>query len=429
MPDAVDVVVIGGGIIGVLSAWSLATEGKRVLLCEKGRLGGEQSGRNWGWIRQQGRDIAEVPIMVRALRRWVGLPQALRSAIGFRQLGITYLARTEGRMQQFQAWLEQARPLGVDSRLISKRELDAMLPNAAGWIGALHTPSDAQAEPFVTVPVLARAAVEAGVLVREDCAARRLDLSAGRISGVFTEHGYVRCEQVVLAGGAWSSLFLRAHGVGLPQLSVLSSVSATKPMPELLSGTAADDRFAIRRRIDGGYVLTPWSHHEFFLGPDAFRNLRIFLPQALASFGSTHFRVSAPRNYPDAWTTRSNWGTDEQTPFEQCRILDPCPSAATLAGLQERFAMAFPQIGRPEISATWAGMIDVTPDALPVIDHAPLSGLIVATGMSGHGFGFAPGAAQIVADLVVGRTPVEDISAFSLSRLGRGKRLKSSSAI
>ena len=63
LPGACDVVVIGGGVIGVMTAWHLAERGLRVTLCEKGRIAGEQSGRNWGWIRQQGRDFAELPIM------------------------------------------------------------------------------------------------------------------------------------------------------------------------------------------------------------------------------------------------------------------------------------------------------------------------------------------------------------------------------
>lgn len=429
LPEAVDVVVIGGGIVGILSAWALATAGQRVLVCEKGRVAAEQSGRNWGWIRQQGRDLSEIPMMIEALRLWTGLPEALRAAIGFRQGGITYLAGTEARMAQFEHWMDRARPLGVDSRLLSRREVEAMLPNAAGWVGALHTPSDARAEPFVAVPTLARAAAEAGVIIREGCAVRTLERSAGKVSGVVTEAGPVRCDQVILAGGAWSSLFLRAHGIRLPQLSVLSSVSATVPLPELLPGAAADDRFAIRRRADGGYTLTPWSYHEFFIGPDAFRHLRPFLPQAVADFGSTRFRPLAPRGYPDAWGTRRSWGPNDETPFERCRILNPRPSAAELARLQTRFAAAFPQIGTPAIAATWAGMIDVTPDALPVIDHAPLPGLIIATGMSGHGFGIGPGVASAVADLALGRRPANDLSAFALARLRPGARLARGTAI
>ena len=67
-PAACDVVVIGGGVMGVMTAWFLAGQGLRVTLCEKGRVAGEQSSRNWGWIRQQGRDLAELPIMMESMR-------------------------------------------------------------------------------------------------------------------------------------------------------------------------------------------------------------------------------------------------------------------------------------------------------------------------------------------------------------------------
>ena len=429
LPEAVDVAVIGGGIIGLMAAWSVASEGKRVLLCEKGRLAGEQSSRNWGWIRQQGRDVAELPVMMEAIRLWADLPRALRDAIGFRQRGITYFARTETRMDAFARWLDLARPYGVDSRLLSRRETEAMLPNAAGWTGALHTPSDAMAEPFVTAPVLARAAAEEGVVIREGCAVRGLETSSGRLSAIVTEAGTVRCTQAILAGGAWSALFLRSVGVALPQLSVLSSVSATARLPAFFQGAACDDRFAFRRRADGSYLLTPWSFHEFYIGPDAFRNLRAFLPQIRADLSSTRFHPAAPRGYPDAWSTPRRWNTTDESPFERCRILNPRPNGPEIARLQDHFAAAFPAIGVPEIAATWAGMIDVLPDALPVIDHAPLPGLILATGMSGHGFGIAPGIAKVVADLAAGRRPRLDAAAFRYGRFGNGTSLAKSSAL
>ncbi|WP_134725376.1 NAD(P)/FAD-dependent oxidoreductase [Paracoccus luteus] len=419
LPDAVDVTVIGGGIIGLMAAWALARESQRVLLCEKGRMAGEQSGRNWGWVRQQGRDLAELPMMIDALRLWRDLPPGLRQAAGFRQTGITYLARTEAQLAAYQRWLDGARPHGVDTVLLSRRQTETMLPNAAGWIGALHTPSDGQAEPLAAVPALARAAAADGVTIREGCAVRGLHLSAGQVAGVETEAGPVRCTRVILAAGAWSALFLRAHGLSLPQLAVTSSVSVTGPLPELLPGAAADDRFAIRRRGDGGYTLTPWSRHEFHIGPAAFRHLLPFLPQFLADPASTRFRMAAPKGFPDAWRTPRRWRLSSATPFETCRILDPQPDRRALDGIRRCFADAFPDIGLPPIGRTWAGMIDVTPDSLPVIDHAPIPGLIVATGMSGHGFGIGPGVAGPLADLAMGRAPRHDLSAFRWGRFGR----------
>jgi glycine/D-amino acid oxidase-like deaminating enzyme len=200
-------------------------------------------------------------------------------------------------------------------------------------------------------------------------------------------------------------------------------------MPEFFQGAASDDRFAIRRRADGGYTLTPWSFHEFFIGPDAFRNLRAFLPQIRADRSSTHFRHAAPKGYPDAWSTPRRWSAAEESPFERCRILNPRPNAAELARLHPHFKAAFPTIGVPTIAATWAGMIDVLPDALPVVDHTPLPGLILATGMSGHGFGIAPGMGKVMADLALGRTPRQDLTAFRYGRFNEGRRLAKSSAL
>jgi glycine/D-amino acid oxidase-like deaminating enzyme len=90
---------------------------------------------------------------------------------------------------------------------------------------------------------------------------------------------------------------------------------------------------------------------------------------------------------------------------------------------------AFPHIGEPKIAATWAGMIDVLPDALPVIDHTPLPGLILATGMSGHGFGIAPSIGNVVADLALGRAPRHDLSPFQYRRFNEAARSGQSSTL
>lgn len=416
LPQAVDVTVIGGGIIGVMTAWALRKSGLSVLVCEKGRIAGEQSSRNWGWIRQQGRDYAELPIMMDTIRIWKSLDDKLRSRIGFQQRGITYLARNESKLAEYEKWLVGARDFGVDTRLLTRRETEALLPNSANWIGAITTPSDGMAEPFVAVPELARAAAESGVIIREDCAVRSLDIAGGQVQGVYTEHGLVRCERVVVAAGVWSSLFLGNHGISIPQLGVVSSVISTQAMPSFFPAAACDDRFAIRRRADGGYTVTPWSTHDFFIGPAAFRNVFAYIPQLREDFRSTRFSLSAPKNYPDAWGTKRRWTADQQTPFEHCRILHPRPNQKELDRVLGYFAEAFPSIGKPQVRSSWAGMIDTMPDLLPLVDQAPIGGVTIATGMSGHGFGIGPGMAEVVADMVQQRRPRYDLSAFSLGK-------------
>ncbi len=190
-----------------------------------------------------------------------------------------YTALTEAEMAGFEAWAVQARAMGLATGLLTAAEVRGRIKGlAAPWKGGLFTPSDARAEPWVAVPMLAAGAVARGAVIVEDCAVRRLDVAAGRVAGVVTEKGRIACDQVVVAGGAWSSLFLRAEGVSIPQLSVLASVAATEPLPEVFAGNVADDRFAFRRRLDGGYTIAPGAHHDFYLGPDAFRHFRAFLP-------------------------------------------------------------------------------------------------------------------------------------------------------
>lgn len=425
LPGSADVVVIGGGVIGVMTAWFLAKRGVSVVLCEKGRVAGEQSSRNWGWVRQQGRDPAELPIMIESLSIWKRLEAEAEADLGFRQTGVLYAANRQKDMGEFEAWMVHAKAHGLDTRLLGRADIAALLPNAAGWIGGLWTASDARAEPWVAVPRLAGAAAAAGVTIVENCAVRALDIAAGRVAGVVTEMGRVAADRVVLAGGAWSSLLARAHGVILPQLSVRATVAATVPMAEVFSGAVADSHFAIRRRLDGGYTLAPGHFHEFFIGPDAFRHLRAFWPQIRKDISGTRFLPAAPRHYPDGWGTPRRWAADAESPFERMRILDPRPNRAEIERLRDRFAAAFPALGRPGIATAWAGMIDTMPDVVPVVDHAAaLPGLTIATGMSGHGFGIGPGIGRVVADLVEGRAPGHDLSRFRLARFSDGSRIE-----
>ena len=417
IPARSDVVIIGGGIIGVMTAWFLRQKGLSVTLCEKGR--------NWGWVRQQGRDPGELPIMVESLTLWKELAEDFGDGLGFQQTGVLYLAKTDREMQGFEAWMEHARAHRLDTRLLTATETTAMLKGAAApWKGALFTASDARAEPWRAVPTLAAAAQSRGVILREACAVRALDIAAGRVVGVVTEHGRIACDHVVVAAGAWSRLFLARHGISIPQLSVLGSVAATEPMPEIFSGNAADDDFAFRRRADGGYSIAPGgSEHDFFIGPDSFRSFGAYLAILKKEYRSGTFRPMAPKGFPDAWGTPRRWSEDEATPFEATRILNPAPNMKTLGKVQDAFARAFPGLGRPKLRSAWGGMIDTLPDVVPIVDHAPLPGLTIATGMSGHGFGIGPGMGRVLADLLTGGTVGHDLSRFRFNRFTDGTRI------
>ncbi len=422
LPQSADVVVIGGGVVGVSTAIYLRRKGLAVVLVEKGRVAAEQSSRNWGWIRQQGRDPAELPIMMEARRLWKELAEASGEDFGLVEAGVTYLARSNKDLAGFESWLESVKTSGVDTRLLDTKETADLIPGMSKrFSGALHTPSDMRAEPWLAVPALARLAVREGVTVIENCAARALDVQSGRVTGLFTEQGRIAASDVVLAGGAWSSLFLRRHGISIPQLSVLGTVAATEPVPDVCAGAATDDEVSFRRRQDGGYSLSDGGSHDFFVGPDAFRALPKYIPVLRQHTADTRLLPWAPSGYPDAWGTPRNWREDEQSPFERMRVLDPAPSARTRDTFVARFERLFPQVGSVKVKASWAGMIDTLPDVVPIIDRSEkLTGLTIGTGMCGHGFGIGPGVGRVLADMVTGDAVGHDLTRFRLNRFSSG---------
>ncbi|WP_434784445.1 NAD(P)/FAD-dependent oxidoreductase [Sinisalibacter aestuarii] len=426
LPDRADVAVIGGGVIGVTTALFLARAGLSVVVLEKGRIAGEQSSRNWGWIRVQGRDRGEIPIAQEAQRLWPELAAQVDTDIHLTQGGVAYLARDDAEMGRFADWVRQAEPFGVSTQILDADGVARLLPQAARrWPGGLWTPTDMRAEPFVTVPALARLAAKAGAVIREATAVRLLDVEAGRVTGVVTERGRVRADAVVLAGGAWSSLLLRRHGIAIPQLSVRATAMRTAALPDVFQGGAVDDRLAWRRRADGGYTLAPEGYHELYVGPDAVRAFFGYLPQLIKDPMGTALRPAAPRGFPDAWTTARRWTAGDVSPFEKMRVLNPAPNMDKVRATAAAMAATFPGLGPVEIESAWAGMIDTLPDLVPVVDHAAeLPGLTIATGMCGHGFGIGPGFGRIIASMVQGKPAGHDMSRFRLARFFDGRKLE-----
>lgn len=425
-PARADVVVIGGGVIGVYTALYLAEAGQNVTLLEKGRIAGEQSSRNWGWIRQQGRDPAELPIMMQARRDWLEIARRTNVDFGLHQGGTVYLAKTDKQLATYAQWQAMAAEQGLTSEILSAAETTALYPGMkATFKGALRTRSDMRAEPELAMQALAAIAARAGVTIVENCAVRRLDIAAGRVVGVVHEAGRIAADRVVLAGGAWSALFLANHGLRLPQLSVRDTVVATQPLPQITMGTASDSHVAFRRRADGGYTLAPPGMSELFVGPDAFRALPKYLPQLRESPWAQSYLPMAPKGYPDAWTTPRRWTGAGRSPFEEMRVLNPAPSKRRVERALRAFSRLFPDLPKPQARRAWAGMIDTMPDIVPVVDHcAALPGLVIGTGMSGHGFGIGPGMGRVLAALVMGVPVGHDLARFRADRFVDGSPIQ-----
>ncbi|MCY4397671.1 MAG: FAD-binding oxidoreductase [Rhodospirillaceae bacterium] len=425
LPDAVDVAIIGAGIAGTATAYFLARAGVSVLLCEKGRVAGEQSSRNWGWVRQQGRDEAELPIMIEANRLWRGLAKETGEPdLAFTPCGCVYVAPDPQKLAKFEGWCETARRHQLDTRMLTGDEVAELLPGVAGeWIGGMVTPSDGRSEPQTAVPALARAAKRLGVVIAENCAVRTLDLQGGRLAGIVTEQGRVRCGSVVLAGGAWSGAFAGNAGIEVPQLLVRATVMRTGPAPPVVGPNVSLAGLALRRRGDGGYtVATGLADH--FVGPPSFRHALRFRKLLKRSARELRLLPAAPTGYPGAWGAARRWTADAETPFERVRVLDPVPSRPAIRRIRARLPEYVPALRDVGFAGAWAGMIDVTPDAVPVLGEVDaMPGLFVATGLSGHGFGIGPAVGRIAADMVQGRAPGQDLDRFRLRRFFDGSAI------
>ncbi len=422
LPDKVDVVIIGGGIIGISTALFLAERGISVAVCEKGRVGHEQSGRNWGWVRVMGREISEIPMALESQRIWEGLDKRVGADLGFARSGILYVADTPDMLRKHEEWLEQAQPFQLGTRLLSDSEIEQVLPGSARrYAGAIFTPNDCRAEPQKAVPAIARRVRELGGHVLEGCAVRGLDMAAGRVSGVITERGTIACQQAVLSGGAWSRLFLGNLGIDFPQLKILGSVLRTTPMEGPPTHAVGASDYAFRKRADGGYSIAHRGASLAQIVPDSFRLFFDFFPALIRQ--RHELRVRLDGRFVMEWQMPRRWGMDETSPFEQVRILDPKPDEAILAEVQRNLIAAFPAFRDMKVAASWGGLIDAMPDAVPAIGEVPkMPGFFIATGFSGHGFGIGPGAGRMIADLVSGGRPAVDMTPFRLDRFDRLRR-------
>jgi glycine/D-amino acid oxidase-like deaminating enzyme len=421
-PASCDVVIIGGGIIGASAALFLARQGVSVALLEKGRIGAEQSSRNWGWCRTMGRDPAELPLAIESLRLWESLDREMDGALGFRRCGIAYLYDNEREMSAAEAWLDVANPYQLGARRLGAGDIGALLPGVArSFHGGMFTPTDARAEPGLAAPAIAEAARRAGAYVVESCAARGIEASMGCVGAVITERGRITCQAAVLAGGAWSRLFCGNFGLDLPQLKVLGSVMRTAPLEGAPEHSVGASDFAFRKRLDGGYTITRRNGNISSITPDSFRLFFDFLPALASDWRDLKLRVG--RRFVEEWRLPRRWALDATSPFEMVRMLDPAPADDVLDEGEAKLKAAFPAFAKAEIVQRWGGLIDVTPDAVPIISPLEaMPGFYVATGFSGHGFGIGPASGRLIADLVTGNRHLVDPTPFRLDRFKRAAR-------
>jgi sarcosine oxidase subunit beta len=367
-----DVVVIGGGITGAAASLSLAEEGRAVTLIEKHGIAAMASGWTLGGVRQSGRDPAELPLARAAVKVWATLGERLGRDVHYRRQGNLRLARTEAEVAIIRALVERQRAEGLDLEfLATNAAVRERAPAISEHVlAASFCPSDGDADPVATTQAFAEAARRKGCVVREGLAVEAIRVERGRVAGVETSEGFVSAALVIVAAGVNTPALLAGLGLDLPLRVTLVHVLQTEVVPRMLDqvfGVANAD-CAGRQEADGRLRVTS---------------------------GSLPFTGD-----PNRWSDQAL-----------------APGQTEIRRLRELVARVLPVMKDAPRHHAWGGLIDLTPDALPVLD-APdeISGLVIGAGFSGHGFCLGPMSGEILADLALGRAPRHDVSAFRLAR-------------
>lgn len=417
LPAHADAVIIGGGIMGASTAWYLAKAGMKVVLADRSRLASQQSGRNWGFVRTLCRDPKELALARLALALWPDLAAELGQPTGWRRGGCVFLSASAAEQCAYETWLNEAGDLVADTRLLTPDEVRRRLPHLrAPTHGAIIAESDGQAEPALATSAFARAAVRAGAVLVEDCGVVTIETSGGRVDAVVTEHGTIRTPVAICTAGAQTWRLTAGLAPALPQKVVRSTVSLTEPVADLGLPCFVGDGLGLRQRPDGSCILATDSGTDIDLTLDSFRASSFFMGELIRN--RKGFSLSLGRPF---------WEDMQERIFvpHVRRAVEPRdPSIAANRKRVEATRALFTRLfGRPapKIAKSWAGNIDVMPDALPVIDgDLPARGLVIATGFSGHGFGLGPAVGKVLAEIATGARPSVDLAEFAADRFARG---------
>ncbi len=372
-----DVVVIGGGISGAAAAYELACAGAAVTLVEKGSLASMASGWTLAGVRQSGRHPAELPLAQAAVARWATLSDELDADVEYRREGNVRLARTREEVPVIAAIVAKQQSLGLDLAFLpdnaAVREVAPALAETV--LAASYCATDGHANPVAAVQAFAAAAQRHGADIRTETAVTAIDAAGGRVHGVRTDAGRIAADAVVVAAGVYAPRLCAHLGVDLPIAIGHVSVVQTVPLPPLIAqvlGVASAD-LALRQEAGGRVRFTgggsPWPHDL------------------------------------DAIT------------HENDLVMPPAGRVATTLA---RAVEVLPALANAPLARVWGGLLDMTPDALPVIERVPeIEGLVVAAGFSGHGFCLGPVTGEIVRDLVQTGSTSYPIAPFRGDRFGQ----------
>ncbi|NLS20079.1 FAD-binding oxidoreductase [Rhizobium sp. P40RR-XXII] len=372
-----DVAVIGAGISGAATAYTLAKAGASVAVIDRFGPAAMASGWTLAGVRQSGRDPAELPLAMEAIEIWQTLHQELGAPTHYRRKGNLRLARNAEEYEQIRTMVRGQRELGLDlTFLASNDDVRAIAPAVSPTIlGASFCASDGHADPQATSAAYMGMLDRLGVTRIMAEAVEAIEVSGGKVCGVRTVERRIAADGVVLVAGVMGNELLKPLGVRVPIETPMVAVIRSVPIPPVLEQVIG---------VSGG----DWAGRQ-----EASGRLRI-TSGALPWGGAMEIMETAAGARP---------------------VIRP--PLSSLREIIEKLAFLLPGLDATPIEECWAGLLDLTPDAVPVLDHVPgVEGLVVGMGFSGHGFCLGPVTGKILADLVSGRSPLHDLSAFRSDR-------------
>jgi sarcosine oxidase, subunit beta len=358
LPDAVDVVIVGAGIMGLATAYHLAQEHapRRILVLDASYLCGGASGRNGGGVRAQWSSEANVQLMRESLAMCKEFAQVHRINTWFRQGGYLFLARDPQRAEELTKSVELQRRLGLKTELVDDAQAKRIVPQLEprGVLAASFNADDAVVFPWPFVWGYAEGARALGVDIHTFCRVHAVETSGGAVSGVVTERGVVRAPVVLNACGAFSPELARSVGVDLPTKPHRHEICASEPLKPFLGPLVAE--------LSNGLYFSQSTRGEIVGGIGNPKT-----PEGTSQASSIRFLSLYSR-----------------------ALLTTCPSLSSL-----------------KIQRQWAGLYDLSPDHAPIVgavDEVP--GFFLASGFMGHGFMMAPAVGKRLARLLAtGETP------------------------
>lgn len=411
-----DVLIIGGGLIGLAASHSLARTGAKVICVDSGHFGEHQSSQNWGFVRQQGRGLGELDLMIEANKRWKGLSDLLEQEVSWEKGGNLAVFDTPDEEKSYRHWMEEGRSRGIDTNYLDFNGIIELIPNWKRPVrGGIFACDDGHADPQTVVAAYIAACRRVGVQLLSDTPVRTLLRRGSSIIGAQTDVEIIQAPTTVVAAGAWSRQLLSTVGTDLPQNYVVGSVALTTPVAPLTNATVWGGGFSFRQRRDGRFVCSVGGGGVVRLNTDSILQAPLFLSAFRKNWRRFTLRPGISLTRDLNAVLQGGKGIREiGPPAALVRVSEP---VRALKQLQQ--TLVGTETAR--LQDSWAGVIDSTPDGLPVIDaQGGPDNLVIATGFSGHGYGLVPAVGPVIRDLVLQRQSPFDLSNFRLDRFSAG---------